>query len=35
MCANALEAGAKGYILKNAMDIDLANAINRWLRARE
>ena len=26
---NALEAGAKGYILKNAMDIDLANAIKQ------
>ncbi len=26
---NALEAGAKGYILKNAMDIDLAAAIKQ------
>ena len=26
---NALEAGAKGYILKNSMDIDLANAIKQ------
>jgi DNA-binding NarL/FixJ family response regulator len=26
---NALEAGAKGYILKDAMDIDLANAIKQ------
>jgi DNA-binding NarL/FixJ family response regulator len=25
----ALEAGARGYILKNAMDLDLANAIKR------
>jgi len=26
---NALDAGAKGYILKDAMDIDLANAIKQ------
>ena len=26
---NALEAGAKGYILKNAMDIDLATAVKQ------
>jgi len=26
---NALEAGAKGYILKNAMDIDLASAVKK------
>src|SRR5712692_9680484 len=26
---NALEAGAKGYILKNAMDIDLASAVKQ------
>ncbi len=25
----ALEAGARGYVLKNAMDLDLANAIKR------
>src|SRR5579871_1686544 len=25
----AMEAGARGYILKNAMDLDLANAIKR------
>ena len=25
----ALDAGARGYILKNAMDLDLANAIKR------
>src|SRR2546421_149539 len=26
---NALDAGAKGYILKNAMDIDLTSAIKK------
>jgi DNA-binding NarL/FixJ family response regulator len=32
---NALEAGAKGYILKNAMDIDLAAAIKQVAAASE
>ena len=27
----ALDAGARGYILKNAMDLDLANAVKREL----
>ena len=31
----ALEAGARGYILKNAMDLDLANAIKRVARGEE
>jgi DNA-binding NarL/FixJ family response regulator len=31
----ALAAGARGYILKNAMDLDLANAIKRVARGEE
>jgi DNA-binding NarL/FixJ family response regulator len=31
----ALDAGARGYILKNAMDLDLANAIKRAARGEE
>jgi DNA-binding NarL/FixJ family response regulator len=31
----ALEAGARGYILKNAMDLDLANAIKRVARGEK
>ena len=31
----ALEAGARGYILKNAMDLDLVNAIRRVARGEE
>jgi DNA-binding NarL/FixJ family response regulator len=32
---NALEAGAKGYILKDAMDIDLANAVKQVAAGRK
>src|SRR5580658_2597210 len=31
----ALDAGARGYILKNAMDLDLANAIKRVARGEK
>ena len=31
----ALDAGARGYILKNAMDLDLANAIRRVARGEK
>ncbi len=31
----ALEAGARGYILKNAVDLDLANAIKRVARGEK
>jgi DNA-binding NarL/FixJ family response regulator len=31
----ALEAGARGYILKNAIDLDLANAIKRVARGEK
>ena len=29
-----LEAGARGYLLKNAMDLELVAAVKRWPRAR-
>src|SRR5271166_3877826 len=31
----ALEAGARGYILKNAMDLDLANAVKRVAKGEQ
>lgn len=31
----ALDAGARGYILKNAMDLDLANAVKRVARGEK
>ena len=30
---NALDAGAKGYLLKSAIDVDLVGAIRAWLKA--
>ena len=30
---NALDAGAKGYLLKSAIDVDLVGASKRWPKA--